>query len=83
MINIPTEVQMIFDFHFLTLSSSLDEKRSLSIPIMRNKTAMAIKKFLIWNATVVKLPIIQSDPYSHAEKKKSWMTLPFINSPST
>lgn len=69
MTNIPIEVQMILDFHFFTLSSSFDEKRSLMIPIMRNITAIAIKKFLIWKAIVVKTPIIPSDQPSPGVKK--------------
>jgi hypothetical protein len=45
--NIPTEVQIILDFHFFTLSSSLDENSSLITPTIRNNIATAMKKFLI------------------------------------
>lgn len=67
---IPTEVQIIFDFHFFTFSSSLDEKRSLMTPIIKKITAIAMKKFLIWNAIVVKASITPSDPQALGEKKK-------------
>lgn len=67
--NIPIDVQMILDFHFLTLSSSFDEKRRLMTPIIKNITAIPIKKFLIWKAIVVNTPIIHSDPPSPGVKK--------------
>ncbi len=67
--NIPIDVQMILDFHFLTLSSSFDENRSLIIPIIKNITAIPIKKFLIWKAIVVNTPIIPSDQPSPGVKK--------------
>ena len=57
-IKIPTEVQIILDFHFLTLSSSLAENSKRITPIIRNTTAMAMKKFFIWNAIVVNASVI-------------------------
>lgn len=66
---IPTEVQIIFDFHFFTFSSSLDEKRSLMTPIIKKITAIAMKKFLIWNAIVVNASITPSDPQVLGKKK--------------
>ena len=67
--NIPTDVQMILLRHFLVSSSSLDEKRSRITPMMRNMTAIAMKKFLIWNAIVVNVPRTHSAPDDPAEKK--------------
>lgn len=67
--NIPTEIQMILFLHFLVSSSSLDEKRSRITPMMRNMTAIAMKKFLIWNAIVVNAPRTHSEPEAPAEKK--------------
>ncbi len=67
--NIPIDTQMILRFHFLTSSSSLDEKRSLITPMMRNNTATAIKKFLILNAILVNAPSTPFLPVSPGEKK--------------
>ncbi len=69
MTNIPTDTQMILFLHFLVSSSSLDEKRRRITPTMRNMTAIAIKKFLIWKAIVVNAPRTPSDPLTPAEKK--------------
>ena len=65
--NIPTEVHIMFHLHFLTLSSSLFEKSNRITPMMRNMAAIAIKKFLILNAIVVKASVIDAD---HGVKKK-------------
>ena len=67
--NIPTEIQMILFLHFLVSSSSLEEKRSRITPMMRNMTAIAMKKFLIWNAIVVNAPRTHSEPDAPGEKK--------------
>jgi hypothetical protein len=60
--NIPTDTHMMLFLHFFVSSSSLDEKRRRITPIMRNMTAIAMKKFLIWNAIVVNAPRTQSEP---------------------
>lgn len=67
--NIPTDIHMILFLHFFVSSSSFDEKRRRITPTMRNMTAIAIKKFLIWNAIVVNVARTQSEPYVPAEKK--------------
>lgn len=71
MIKIPTDTQIILDLHLLRLSSSLDEKRSLMTPMMRNMTAIAMKKFLIWKAIVVNIPITHSPHAAPGVKKNS------------
>ena len=78
--NIPTEIQMILFLHFLVSSSSLDEKRRRITPTMRNMTAIAIKKFLIWNAIVVNAPRIHSEPEDPAEKKNQRIGLAKLSS---
>jgi hypothetical protein len=72
MMNIPTDIQMILFLHFLVSSSSLDEKRSLMTPMMRNMAAIAIKKFLIWNAIVVNVQRTPSAPVADGEKKNDF-----------
>lgn len=68
--NIPTEVHIMLFLHFLTFSSSLDEKRSFSTPTIRNNIATPIKKFFIWKAIVVKAQSIPSEPLPESLKKK-------------
>jgi hypothetical protein len=65
----PIEVHIILDFHFFTLSSSFEEKRSLMTPIIKNKPAIIIKKFFIWKAIVVNASITPSDHPELGAKK--------------
>lgn len=79
--NIPIETHMILDRHFFTASSSDDEKRSLMMAMMRNMTAIAMKKFLILKAIWTKVFIIPGVPVLPGEKKNSCIGM--MNSSST
>jgi hypothetical protein len=60
MTKIPTDVQMMFRLHFFTSSSSHHDKRSFMTAIVRNMTAIAIKKFFMLNAIVINVFFTES-----------------------
>ncbi len=74
MTNIPTETQIIFFLHFFADSSSPQEKRSFNTQIIRNMTAIVIKKFLILPAIVTNVFCTDS-PQSVGLKKNVQISL--------
>ena len=73
MTNIPTVTQTILFRHRFTFSSSAVEKRSLITHMMRNITAIPMKKFLIEKAILIKAFDIPTPHDSPARKKNSWI----------